>query len=265
MAVYGLSEELHERIARQLYEADKNTQSINLLSKEYPVITMADAYAIQHAGMNMRIADGEKPIGRKIGITSKAMMEMLECYSPDYGCLYESMLIPEGGSCARSELNVPIVEGELAFVLGQDLDNGPVTEADIMRATEYIVPCFEVCDTRFENWTITVRDTICDNGGASRFMLSNSKRTLNDIDPSVISMTMEKNGEVLGRATGAEVMGSPVNSVIWLANKLFEYGDYLKAGDIVLSGSFMAADRAEAGDSYTISVKGFFPLSITFV
>ena len=265
MAVYGLSEELHVRIAEQLYEAEKNNAPIALLSKEYPVFTQADAYAIQRAGSELRQADGATIIGRKIGITSKAMMEMLECNSPDYGCLYEHTQIPEGGSCVRSELNLPIIEGELAFILGEDLSDGPVTEDDIMRATEYIVPCFEVCDTRFTDWTVTVRDTICDNGGAARFMLSSSKRTLNDIDPSVISMTMEKNGELLGRATGAEVMGSPVNSVVWLANKLFEYGDCLKAGDIVLSGSFMAADYAEAGDSYTITVKGFFPLSITFV
>lgn len=264
MAAYGLSEELHERIAIQLCEALKNNAPIPLLSREYPVLTMADAYAIQQKGRDLRIAEGAEVVGRKIGITSEGMMKLLECNTPDYGYLLASTQIPEGGSCNRAELNSPIVEGELAFILGKDLKEGPITSEDVVDATLHVVPCFEICDTRFSNWKVTVRDTISDNAGAARFMLGSSAKTLDEIDPAIISMTIEKNGQLVGSATGSEVMGSPINSVVWLANKLLEYGDHLSEGDIVLSGSFMAADPATFGDSYTMTIKGFHPLTLNF-
>lgn len=264
MAVYGLSEEIQTRIAEELYEAEKNTAPIPLPSKEYPVITMADAYAIQQKGFELRQEDGAQLVGRKIGITSEGMMKMLECNSPDYGYLLEQNQISEGDSCVRGELNLPIVEGELAFIMGANLNAGPITAEDVVAATTHVVPCFEVCDTRFKSWNLTVRDTICDNAGTGRFMLSSSAKSLDEIDPAIVSMVIEKNGETLGSATGKEVMGSPVNSVVWLANKLLEYGDFLRAGDIVLSGAFMAADEAAAGDTYTLTIKGFLPLTLSF-
>ncbi|MBQ9020991.1 MAG: fumarylacetoacetate hydrolase family protein [Eggerthellaceae bacterium] len=264
MATYGLSTEMHERIAQELYEAETTGEHVQLLSRVYPVLTTADAYAIQQLGLELRLANGGRVVGRKIGITSEGMMRMLECSMPDFGYLLEDKLIPEGGTCKLDELINPFVEGELAFIMGEDLSTGPITEEDIMRATSYVVPCFEVCDTRFHDWTFTVRDTIADDASAARFMISSSTRELNEIEPSAISMTLEKNGEVVGTATGAEVMGSPVNSVLWLANKLLEFGDCLRAGDIVLSGSFMQADFPQVGDEYTITMKGFTPLSMSF-
>lgn len=265
MATYGLSEELHERIARQLYEAEKSNTPIPLLSKEYPVVTTADAYAIQQKGLELRLADGETVVGRKIGITSEGMMRMLQCNSPDFGYLLASNRIPEGGTCVRAELNRPFVECEIAFHIGKTLNNGPVTAQDVIDATTQIVPCFEVCDTRFPDWKLTVRDTICDSASTGRFMIGSVGKMLSEIDPALIHITMEKNGEVVGTASGTEVMGSPINSVVWLANKLLEFGDFLQEGDIVLSGSFMGADFAEAGDTYTMTPKGFMPLTIQFV
>lgn len=264
MPAYGLSEELHSEIAQQLYNAEKSVVPTTLLSSEYPVFTQADAYAIQRKGLKLRLADGHTVIGRKIGITSKAMMAQLQCNSPDFGYLLDHTEIPEGCVCIRSELNAPMVEGEIAFVMGKDLNEGPITEQDIIEATDHVAACFEVCDTRYPDWNVTVRDTICDNGGASRFMVGEESKPLNEIDPVNIGMVLEKNGEALGSATGSEVMGSPINSVTWLANKLLEYGDYLKVGDIVLSGSFMGADFAEYGDVYTMKLDGFAPLTLRF-
>ena len=264
MAVFGLSEDIQARIAEELYEAEKSLTPIPLLSKQYPVITLADAYAIQKKGLSLRLEDGACVIGRKIGITSKGVMQMLECTSPDYGYLLEQTQVPEGGSIVRAEMSSPIVEGEIAFIMGKDLDTSSVTADDIIAATTRVVPCIEVCDMRFPDWNITVRDIIADNAGTGRFMLSSSSKSLCDIDPAAISMVMEKNGNELWQATGSEVMGSPINSVVWLANKLLEYGDHLQAGDVVLSGSFMAADPALAGDIYTVKLEGFAPLTLSF-
>ncbi|MCH3951640.1 MAG: hypothetical protein LKE33_12015 [Acidaminococcus sp.] len=260
--VYALTEKQHQEIARQLYTAEKKNEPIGLLTETYPNMTMDDAYAIQEAGIKMRMADGAKIVGRKIGITSRGMMQQLNVDTPDYGCLLAHTMILEGTPCRRSDLNIPIVEGELAFIMGEDLDVDVVTTADIMNATAWVLPCFEICDARFPKWKVTVRDTISDNAGASRFMLGSSPKRIDEINPRTIGLVMEKNGQLLASAAGVEVMGSPVNSMAWLANKLLNYGTYLKKGDIVLSGSFIAANPASAGDVYTLSMDGYPALTL---
>jgi 2-keto-4-pentenoate hydratase len=261
---FGLSREQHKQIARELYMAEKSNTPVDLLTDRYPDMTMDDAYAIQQEGLELRLADGAKIVGRKIGITSKGMMEMLHVDTPDYGCLLAHTAVPEGMVCRRKELNIPIVEGELAFIMGEDLHVDVVSTADVMNATAWVLPCFEICDARFPKWKVTVRDTISDNAGAARFMLGSSPKRIDEINPRTIGLVMEKNGKVLGSAAGVEVMGSPVTSVTWLANKLLEYGTYLKKGDIVLSGAFLAADPADAGDVYTLSMDGYPSMTLRF-
>lgn len=261
---YGLDTQLHLQIAAQLYDAEKTNHPTELLTEKYPGITQDDAYAIQQEGLKLRIADGAQVVGRKIGITSRGMMRQLNCDTPDYGYLLAHTVVQEGRPCIRSELNIPIVEGELAFIMGEDVQGTVITAADILNATAWVLPCFEVCDARYPSWKVTVRDTISDNAGASRFMLGSAPKRISEINPRGIGMIIEKNGELLGSAAGAEVMGSPVTSVTWLANKLVEYGTYLRKGDIVLSGAFMAADPAEAGDVYTVSLDGFPSLTMKF-
>lgn len=261
---HALSEETRQAIAGRLYAAEKTNTPIALLTEQYPDITMDDAYAIQEEGLALRLADGARVVGRKIGITSRGMMRMLNCDTPDYGSLLAHAVIPEGRACPRAALNMPIVEGELAFVMGEDLNGGPITAADILNATAWTLPCFEICDVRFSSWKVTVLDTISDNAAACRFMLGSRPRRLHEINPRTIGMVIEKNGELLGSGAGAEVMGSPVTSVVWLANKLLEYGASLKKGDIVLSGAFLAAAPAESGDVFTVSLDGFPSLTLKF-
>ena len=259
---YELTAEQHSEIANQLYAAEKNNSPISLLTEKYPNITMDDAYAIQQHGLQLRTAEGNKVIGRKIGITSRGMMEMLNCDTPDYGYLLANTELTEGQPCIIDNLNAPIIEGELAFVIGEDLMGDSLTVADIASAITWVLPCFEVCDTRYHDWTLTVIDTIADNAAASRFMLGTQPKRLCEINPRSIGMVMEKNGTLLGTGTGAEVMGSPVASVAWLAKKLLEYGTFLKKGNIVLSGAFMAADSMSKGDVYTMTLDGFPPLTM---
>ena len=265
MTNFGLTPEQHAAIARELYEAERTVRPVALLTERFPAMTQEDAYAIQREGLKLRLADGARIVGRKIGITSRGMMKQLNCDTPDFGCLLAHTEIPEGGACKRDELNVPIVEGELAFIMGEDLDGGAVSAARVAAATAWVVPCFEICDARFPSWKVTVRDTISDNAGAARFMTGGTPKRLNEINARTIGMVIEKNGALLGSAAGAEVMGSPVASVAWLANTLLRFGDCLKKGDVVLSGSFMGADPAKAGDCYTVCLDGFPPLSLRFV
>ena len=237
---YKLSSAEQEIIAQRLYEAEKETSYIPLLTEAYPEMTQDDAYAIQSAGLKMRLAEGKQVVGHKIGITSLGMMKLLNVDTPDYGYLLNSGMLLEGEPCRRSDMNIPIVEGEIAFLMGRDL-TGPVTPADIL-----------------------VRDTISDDAGASKFLIGSSPKTVQDINLRNIGMVIEKNGRLYGTGAGAEVLGNPVNSMTWLVNKLAEYGIGLKKGEIVLSGAFLAADPAQADDVYTLSVDGFPSLTLRF-
>ena len=167
MTNFGLTPEQHAAIARELYEAERTVRPVALLTERFPAMTQEDAYAIQREGLKLRRADGARIVGRKIGITSRGMMKQLNCDTPDFGCLLAHTEIPEGGACKRAELNVPIVEGELAFIMGEDLDGGAVSAARVAAATAWVVPCFEICDARFPSWKVTVRDTISDNAGVA--------------------------------------------------------------------------------------------------
>ena len=259
---YALTAEMHTQLAAKLYEAEKNNTPIPLLTTEHPELTLDDAYAIQQYGLDLRTADGGVVVGRKIGITSRGVMEMLNCDSPDYGYLLAHTELTEGQPLIRSNLNAPMIEGELAFVIGEDLIGSSLTVADITNAISWVIPCFEVCDSRYPDWEITVTDTIADNAAASHFMLGTHPKRLSEINPRSIGMVIEKNGTLLGTGTGAEVMGSPIASVTWLAKKLMEYGTFLKKGNIVLSGSFMAGDLVSSGDVYTMTLDGFPPLTM---
>lgn len=264
MELQSMNEKQHELIARQLFEAEKTGIPISTLSTQFPQITIGDAYAIQKAGLHMRLADGAVIVGRKIGITSRGMMQKLNCDTPDYGYLLNTMVVYEGQSCVRNEMNIPIIEGEIAFIMGEDLKGPGVTTADILNCISWVVPCFEVCDGRYPDWKVTVKDTISDNAGASRFVLGSSPKRVQEVNLRYVGMVIEKNGVFMDSAAGAEVMGSPLNSMAWLVNKLAEYGDGLYKGDIVLSGAFMAAIPCEQGDSFCLNVDGFPSLTLNF-
>lgn len=265
MKQYSLDADTRQAIAKQLYTAEEEHTPIPVLTARYPQITLDDAYDIQKTGLGLRLAAGAAVVGRKIGITSRGMMKQLQCDSPDYGYLLDKTLVLEGQSCLRSELNVPILEGELAFIIGEDIQGLGLTTAHILNAVSWVVPCFEVCDARYTSWKgVTVRDTISDNAGASRFMLGSCPRRVNEVNLKCVGMVMERNGVFMDSAAGAEVMGSPLNSMLWLANKLAEYGDGLRKGDVVLSGAFMSAISCEQGDSFCLNVDGFPPLTIHF-
>lgn len=259
-----LTNELHRKIAEDLYVAEKEFKRIPVISKVYPEMTLADSYAIQQIGLEKRLLDGCRIVGRKIGLTSKGMMEQLNATQPDYGYLLDYMLVPEGQAVDTENLLEPRIEGELAFIMAEDLQGPGVTAADILNATAWVVPCFEVCDDRYETWNVTVTDTIADIAGAGRFMIGSGAKRVNEVNLRNIGMIVEKNGELMGSAAGAEVMGSPVNSMAWLANKLAEFDTGLKKGDIVLSGAFMKALDAVSGDVFTLEVDGFPALTMKF-
>ncbi|MBE3572356.1 MAG: fumarylacetoacetate hydrolase family protein [Moorella humiferrea] len=255
----------YQAVAAELLAAEVSCKPIEPLTETYPDLTVEDAYRIQLAGIEMKKARGSRVIGKKIGLTSRAMQELLGVNEPDYGHLLDNMLLLEGEPCRRDELLLPRVEGELAFILKDTLKGPGVTIADVFRATEGIMPAFEIVDSRIRDWKIKLPDTIADNASSARLVLGSRMVPIKDLDLRLIGMVLEKNGEVVSTGAGAAVWGHPAAAVAWLANKLATFDIALEAGEIILSGAVTAAENAATGDVFTVSFHGLGSLSLKFI
>lgn len=254
-----------QQFGDELYQALVDRKAIVPLTDREPDITIDDAYRIQERMLSRRIAKGETVIGKKIGVTSKAVQQMLKVYQPDFGLLLSGMVYAEGQPIPVDSMIAPRAEAEVAFILKRDLNGPGVTAADVLRATDYVLPCFEIVDSRIQDWKIKIQDTVADNASCGVFVLGGRARSLRGIDLSVAGMVVEKNGEIVSTAAGAAVQGSPVNAVAWLANTLGALGIPLKAGEVILSGSQSPLMPVIAGDSFLCSVGGLGSCSARFV
>ena len=254
----------HNHIAEALYQAEQDRSQIATLTTEYPEMTVEDAYQIQLINAARRLAEGQKLIGLKIGLTSRGMQELLGVSEPDYGHLFADMLIPEGEACSMSGLIQPRVEGELTFCLNKTLRGPGVTVEDVMQATEYVIPSIEIVDSRILDWKIKLEDTVADNGSSARLILGGKKLPADQVDMRLTGMTLEKNGQLVNSGTAAEVWGNPAAAVAWLANKLAAYNIDLPAGSLIMSGALTAAQFAKAGDTFTASFHGMGSATVTF-
>ncbi|MDN5345230.1 MAG: 2-keto-4-pentenoate hydratase [Clostridia bacterium] len=255
----------YQAIAAELLAAEANCKPIEPLTATYPQLTVEDAYRIQLAGIEVKLARGSKVIGKKIGLTSRGMQQLLGVNEPDYGHLLDNMLLLEGEPCRREELLWPRVEGEMAFILKETLKGPGVTIADVYRATEGIMPAFEIVDSRIRDWKIKLPDTIADNASSARLVLGSRMVPIKDLDLRLIGMVLEKNGEMVNNGAGAAVWGHPAAAVAWLANKLATFDIALEAGEIILSGAVTAAEDAHAGDVFTVSFHGLGSLNLKFI
>ena len=244
-----MNETILEELARELYSAELARSPIQAITERYPDISNDEAYKIQLAGMKFRLADGHVIVGKKIGLTSKAMQNALGVFEPDYGYITDKMMSLEGDPISMSSLILPKIEPEIAFVLKTDLSGPGVTVADVLQATAGVMPAIEIIDSRVKDWKIKIQDTIADGASIGRIIVSGKLSPIEEIDLRYTGLVLEKNGEVVATAAGAAVLGHPANAVAWLANKLSHYGMTLKAGDIVMSGSFTAACQVASGDN----------------
>lgn len=253
-----------KKVAQELYKAEKGNYQVPTISAENADMSIEDAYAIQLENVARKKEDGEKIIGMKVGLTSKAVQKLLGVNEPDYGHLTNKMLLLEGEICSMSDLIQPKVEGELAFCLKKTLKGPGVTIADVYNATDYVIPAIEIVDSRIKDWKIKLADTIADNGSSAKLMLGGKMTPIEKVDMRLIGMMLEKNGEVVSTGTGAEVWGNPAAAVAWLVNKLSEFDIALEAGNIVLSGAVTAMETVQAGDIFTVSFQGMGSVTVKF-
>lgn len=260
----------HARAAADLLAAEQNGQQIGLLSLRHPDIGMDDAYAIQNAIYRAKIAAGDKVIGWKIGLTSKAMQYALNIDIPDSGILFDSMLFPNGGTVPAGRFIQPRVEAEIAFVMKSPLGGAQVTRADVLAATDYVAPALEILDTRIlradpvSGRTRTVFDTISDNAANAGIVLGRARHAVDAFDLRWVGAIISRNQEVEETGLGAGVLNDPVESVVWLARRMAQYGQSITPGQIVLSGSFIRPIECPSGSQINADFGDFGSVSIAF-
>ncbi|MBV1906130.1 MAG: fumarylacetoacetate hydrolase family protein [Pseudomonadales bacterium] len=259
-----MNESQLEQISAQLFGAWNDASTITPLTENYPDLSIAEAYKIQELLVASRLNAGSRIIGRKIGVTSKAVMDMLGVNQPDYGTLLDDMSFERGATIDTGTLVKPRAEGEIAFVLKKNLQGPGVTAADVLAATEGVMACFEIVDSRIADWKIKIQDTIADNASCGVFVLSDRLVSVDNLNLYSCGMVLEKNGEIAGLGAGAATMGSPVNAVVWLANTLGALGIELKAGEIILSGALSAMLDVNEGDFFRMEIGGIGECSVRF-
>lgn len=257
--------DLINRLGDELYTALTTGEVLAPLTERHPEITIEDAYHIQQRMLARRLDAGETVIGKKIGVTSKAVMNMLGVHQPDFGWLTDGMVFNEGESIPMNTLIQPKAEGEIAFVLKHELQGPGVTAADVLRATEGVMACFEIVDSRIRDWKIKIQDTVADNASCGVFVLGDRMVDPREVDLATCGMVLEKNGEIVVTGAGAATLAHPVNAVVWLVNMLGTLGIGLKAGEVVLSGALGAMVPVSAGDNLRVSIGGIGGCSVRFV
>lgn len=245
----ALTGERIRSLAASLDAAERNRKPMAPLTNQAPGMTPEEGYRVQLAWINERLARGARVVGKKIGLTSRAMQEMLDVFEPDYGHVLDTMMVPFGEPVPVSELVQPKVEAELAFILERDVPAG-ATVMDVLQATRLIVPALEIVDSRVENWQIKLPDTIADNASSGRVVLANKGLSPVALDLACVGMVFERNGEIIATGAGAAVLGHPAAAVAWLANKLAQFDIPLKAGEVILSGAVTAAVDVRPGDHF---------------
>ncbi len=254
----------HVEAAKRLIDAAATGIPCDPIIDLFPNGTVDDAYDVQQRVIELT-KQGVRRVGRKIGLTSRAVQEQMGCNTPDFGVLFADMAIGDSEPVAASLMLQPRVEAEVAFVLKDDLSDYPVVASDVMRATDFVVAAIEIVDSRIRDWKISYVDTVADNASSGMFVLGGSPRSLRDIDDlRLCEMTLTTGGEVKSAGTGAACLGHPVNAVVWLANAVAERGAPLRAGEVILSGSLGPLVTVERGNTYEAVITGLGSVRATF-
>ncbi|MFI2285366.1 2-keto-4-pentenoate hydratase [Nocardia beijingensis] len=259
-----LSDAVRTELADELERAERDRVAIDPLIARHPDIDVVDAYEIQLINIRRRLDAGARVVGHKVGLSSKAMQQMMGVDEPDYGHLLAEMEVYEDVPVEADRYLFPRVEVEVGFVLGADLPGAECTEEDVLAATVAFAPAIELIDSRIKDWNIGLADTISDNASSAGFVLGAQRVAPKDIDIKAIDAVLTRNGDVVAEGRSDAVLGDPVIAVAWLARKVASFGVRLKAGDIVLPGSCTRAIDARPGDEFHAEFAGLGSVRLQF-
>ncbi|KEF37504.1 4-oxalocrotonate decarboxylase [Schinkia azotoformans MEV2011] len=261
-----ITQEQIKQIATYLQDAEyEKREVVKVTASIKPDLTFDEAYLVQEEIVRMKLAEGKKIVGPKMGLTSYAKMKQMGVDEPIYGYVFDYMLIDNGGQVKLSDVIHPKVEAEIAFVMGEDVEGPGVTGAQVLAATEYVLPALEVIDSRYENFNFTFPDVVADNASTSRVVFGTALKKPDQFDLELVGTTITINGEIKELGAGAAVLGHPANSVAMLANMLARKGEKVKKGDIILTGGITGAVMLSKGDVVSGKFDGLGEVTFTVV
>ncbi|MGW2405524.1 2-keto-4-pentenoate hydratase [Streptomyces sp. NPDC001739] len=259
-----LTDPQRQRAAEILRRAEHSRSPVAPLTETFPQIDTDDAYQIQLLNIRHRLDAGAGVHGHKVGLSSPVMQRMMRVDEPDYGHLLDDMELTSGVPVPVSRYCFPRVEVEVGFVLGDDLPGEDCTPADVLAATERIVPALELIDSRIRDWRISIADTIADNASSAGYVIGEG-RAPRERDLTAIDARLFSGGELLAEGRSDAVLGDPAVSVAWLARTVARFGVPLKKGHLVLPGSCTRAVDVTAGATFTAEFTGLGPVSLSFI
>ncbi|HEY6793627.1 MAG TPA: 2-keto-4-pentenoate hydratase [Kineosporiaceae bacterium] len=250
--------------AQLLLEAYESGKPVDPLVDRYPGMDLDDSYEIQLLQLTCRLQAGARLVGHKVGLTSEAMRRQMGVDQPDFGHLLADMFQLESLPIPMAGFLQPRMEPEVAFVLGRPLHGPGVTVAEAVRAVDFVLPALEIIDSRIRDWRIGILDTVADNASSGGVVLGSTPVALGGVDLRTSGCLLHRNGEVVGSGVGAAVLGSPLSSLVWLANTLGARGVGLEAGHVVLPGSITASVPVAPGDIFTATFAGLGGVTACF-
>jgi 2-keto-4-pentenoate hydratase len=250
--------------ARQLLDAYGSGKPIAPLTATYEDMTLEDAYAIQLLQVHELTSAGRAIKGHKVGLTSAAMQRLLGVHEPDYGHLLDDFFHLEHAPIPLARFLQPRIEPEVAFVLARPLRGPGVTVHEAIAAVDFVLPALEIVDSRIRDWKIGLLDTIADNASSGAVVLGSTPTELGAVDLRLAGAVLIRNGAVVGTGAGGAVLGSPITSLVWLANTLGARGVTLEAGHVVLPGAVCAMVPVAAGDTVTATFAGLGSVTARF-
>ncbi|NJN15079.1 MAG: 2-keto-4-pentenoate hydratase [Oscillochloris sp.] len=252
-------------LAQLYFQAEHNATPLEPVSRRYPDADEEDAYRVQAALIELKIALGRGIVGRKGGATNPGAQAAFGLSQAVYATLFDHGAVVNGGVIELSELIHPRLECEVAFRLGADLRGPGQTPESAAAAVAELLAAFEVVDARTVGWQAKMLDMIADNVFQARYVLGDQGVSLAGIDPATITVTLLHNGESAAQASGANVLGSPLNALAWLANRMADHGAYLRAGDLVLAGSLTPLTPIAPGDRFEAVFDHLGSVRVSFV
>jgi 2-keto-4-pentenoate hydratase len=253
----------HDDLARRLRDAYAGG-TVPPLRDGLDPVDVAGAYAVQTINTRFWQAQGRRIVGRKAGLTAKAVQTQLGVDQPDFGVLFDDMRVADGGNLDPAACLQPKAEAEIAFVLGHDLPDPQSTPEHVAAAVASVHAAIEIVDSRIADWKITFADTVADNGSSAFFVLADQGKPLTGLDIWTAGMVMQINGAPVSLGVGAAALGHPLNAAAWLAQTLAARGEPLKAGDVLLAGALGPMVALNAGDTVEAFVGGLGSCSFTY-
>lgn len=254
-----------QKLADLLDAVEKSPLAVDLVQQLLEQDAENEAYAIQAHNIQKQLQKNAVITGKKIGLTNPKVQQQLGVDQPDFGVLLNHMDLSAQSDIASTQFIQAKIEAELAFVIDQDITDAVNSIEEMQQYISFVIPAFEIVDSRIQDWKIRFVDTVADNASSAAYVLSDERKPLADVDCAAVKMTMTQNGQLVSQGSGEQCLGHPLNAAMWLANKMRDLGTPIKAGEIILSGALGPMVTIQAGDVFETQIDGFAPLKVKFI